>query len=169
MNMLPLTIIVITCLLILIEDFKQRSVSFVLFVSLFISSLSYSFTNNHNINDLITTGLINLLSTFSILIISILLASAVRSITIPQLIGMGDVVFLISICTLFNPVENILFLLLSCIFSLLIYLMLKHFKMLGSNSDTIPLAGLQSLWLIAILLTDYFKIFKLQELTSGLI
>jgi membrane protein CcdC involved in cytochrome C biogenesis len=66
-------------------------------------------------------------------------------------IGIGDIAFLITIAFLFSPVNFILFLLLSLTFSLL-FVMTSRF-ILPNKFKTIPLAGLQAVFLLGLLIT----------------
>jgi Flp pilus assembly protein protease CpaA len=164
MKILLLVVISTICFFILWEDLKYRSVRVVNFLLLFFTAVLYSFTKNPSINEVITTGLINLLAVCILITLVIFFTSTFFSIPAFKLIGAGDIAFLISICTLFNPIENIVFLIFSCIFSLLIYFLLKYLKMLGNDADTIPLAGFQSFFLVPVLLLDHLTIFDLQHL-----
>jgi hypothetical protein len=102
--------------------------------------------------------LINILLNFLFVLILLTLSTVYFSIkkrkpvnVIDKYFGMGDFLFLVILCTVFSPVNFIIFL-TGCFFLiLLLYLIVAIFK----HSDRqIPLAGLMAFFLIAVMVTD---------------
>ena len=73
--------------------------------------------------------------------------------------GLGDLLFLLMITPIFSPLNFILFFIASLIFTLLIFAILKGFNLLKAKK--IPLAGLQSLFLFLLILSQIFIKFSL--------
>jgi hypothetical protein len=70
---------------------------------------------------------------------------------IDRYFGLGDFLFLIILCTVFSPVNFIIFLTGSFLLILLLYPIVAIFKY---SDRQIPLAGLMAFMLIAVMITD---------------
>ncbi len=68
--------------------------------------------------------------------------------------GLGDLLFLIMILPVFSPLNFILFFIVSLVFTLLVFVALKEFNLLKIKK--VPLAGLQSLFLFLVILSQIF-------------
>src|SRR4030042_6140630 len=102
--------------------------------------------------------LINILLNFLIVLILLTLSTVYFSIKkrkpeniIDRYFGMGDFLFIIILCTVFSPVNFILFLTGSFLLILLLYPIVAILKY---SIRQIPLAGLMALLLIAVMVTD---------------
>jgi hypothetical protein len=74
---------------------------------------------------------------------------------IDTFVGLGDIVFFLAITPLFNKSDYILFFVFGLIFALILHIGLSFIK----PSNTVPLAGYMSLFLIFnVLMKEIFKI-----------
>lgn len=96
---------------------------------------------------------------FSFLLIQFILITLYFSIKkktftniIDRHLGLGDILFLIPLALLFSPLSFLLFYILSILFVLLGFLFYK--SIFRSETETIPLAGGQALFLIALLISS---------------
>lgn len=80
---------------------------------------------------------------------------------VDQYIGLGDLVFFLPLCGLFAPFTFLVFFIISLLFSLLSFFLVK--KLLLPKMETIPLAGCMAIVLIGFLLLDSFTSFDLNN------
>ncbi len=149
--------ILIVCLLIItIQDFKHRAISWYILPVMFLAFLfkSFSFINCHQV---LKFGIINL----SFIIIQFVLLTIYMSIKnkkmtniINSYIGVGDLLFFLVLSLAFSPVNFIVFYIISLLFTLLFYALYN--AILRNTSSQIPLAGMQSICLIIVLLCSQF-------------
>lgn len=66
-----------------------------------------------------------------------------------KFLGLGDVLFIFALCSWFDSVYLLLFLVFSFVFSILVSLLFIGFKLWNNNQ--VPLAGLQALFLMVFL------------------
>ena len=149
------------------EDQKHRAVSWILFPFLALLFIANSITAVG-----LTDTLYNTLYNFIFLFIQLLLISVYFSIKENKLViitkdylGLGDVLFLICIAFFFSPLNFMAFYfgsLFIILVGVLLYTMLKkQFK------PQLPLAGLQAIILIGLIITNSIgKLFKFQEDTQ---
>ena len=149
------TILLIALLLalipIIVDDFRHRTVSLLWLLALLVISLLIQFTSSMAGLDIAKNAFIN----FGILILNYWLITLYFSIRKKRLLnltngylGSGDIVFLLAISTLFSPFNFVCFLLASFLFALLSWIILQR------KNKTIPLAGLQAVFLsVQILIT----------------
>jgi hypothetical protein len=69
-------------------------------------------------------------------------------------IGLGDIFFLLISTFFFSPLNFLFYLISSLIFALIVHLLFIKGKLYPQNLTTIPLAGLQAIFLILCLLTS---------------
>jgi hypothetical protein len=72
-------------------------------------------------------------------------------------LGWGDILFLSFLCIAFNPVFYILFLLATCLISIVLY-GIKHLK--KTEKTTIPFAGILAIGYAVVLIFEIFNIFN---------
>lgn len=151
------TLFLITLILILIpiivEDFQHRKISLAWPLGLIAISLVIQAVSPLTVREIAGNILIN----FAIVILNYGLLTLYFSFRNGRLInisneylGTGDIVFLISVSFLFSPLNFVIFLLVSLIFTLSAWI--PFIK----STKTIPLAGLQALFLSLQLLALFF-------------
>lgn len=142
------------CLAIFYQDIKHREVSSIFFLLLAIAGTAINLLQPGGFRQLaINTG-INLficLLLLAMLKLYFLIKEKKLNSIVNTKIGAGDIYFLIACSFFFSPILFCVFLMLSLLFSLLT----AGFSLLVSNpsinKNSIPLAGLQSLCLIAFI------------------
>ena len=140
---------------IVIEDFKIRRVRIAWFgfVFLFASTYAYYFIG---LEKLLLYSVINLgfLSIQALLLVGYFILKHKRWINLTEsYIGWGDVLFMLVIVSLFSPLSFILYYLSSLILALCIVLI---YSLKGKALTQIPLAGIQALYLTALLCWNQF-------------
>ncbi len=128
------------------QDFKERKVSAYLFFILIILGGYMHFTKQY-----ITSYLFNLIvNTSLILLLTIVLAiysSFVLKVKLQEAIGLGDILFFFILAVSFPTATFLVILSSSLIFSFLLFTFLKS----SLKNKTVPLAGLQALFLGAFI------------------
>lgn len=156
----PLLYIVLftTLTVIFIQDLKYRAVSIVAFPVLLISIICFAIWSNNSLTDLWNNAAFNML----FLILQYALLTIYFSIKHRQFInitksylGLGDVLFLVCCTGVFSPINFVVFYLLSTIVVILIHIVSQFFVKINPK---IPLAGMQALTLIIVLVTFQFFI-----------
>lgn len=142
--------------LITIQDFKEKAIVWYLLpIIVFLSFLLG--IQNVSYLVLIKNFLINLLFIL-IQLILLFFYFVIKNKKIIKIInnyiGLGDILFLISICILFSPINFFLFYLFSLILILFISFITKYF--IKNVSTMIPLAGYMACFLILILSSTFF-------------
>jgi hypothetical protein len=140
-----LEIIIAACLVLLVyQDFKDRLVDWYIFPILFMSGITYDFQFSHQFN------VIPLLIGIQFLGIQLLSITAYFSLKHKRLtgiidtqIGLGDILCWFSLLPYFSVVNFIVFYISSLLLSILIYTLFL-------TKETIPLAGIQSLFFLII-------------------
>lgn len=139
----------ISAVLIFYQDYRSRSVVWVLFPLLMATGILYSLYYTDSLNTFLINSSINL----GFLLIQFLLLKLVfrfRKI-VDKKIGTGDILFAVCSCTFFSPVNFLVFYILSLAFSLCMHF---SFALIKTNyQKTIPLAGLQAVFLFFFVFT----------------
>lgn len=157
--------VLITAAVIIYQDLKSRTVIWIVFPVLWILGVIQNLTS-------LTPGIIvikYLVTNTAFLIIQYILLMAFYYLKekkvsiIDNKIGLGDILFLISCSAFFSPINFIVFYASSLLFTLIVYLALKIHFFKVNQSDTIPLAGLQSMFFILIV---FAKILSLYNYTN---
>ena len=147
-------ILLIILTLIVIEDFRFRKISLIWLVVILIISILLQLNTNLHLYDIAANTFLNLCIiavNYGILTLYFSLKNR-RLINLGNhYLGIGDLIFLIAVSFLFSPLNFVCFILLSLFFSLLYSLFAK--LILPNRFKTIPLAGLQSLFLFLLLTT----------------
>jgi hypothetical protein len=144
--------------IIAIQDFKHRAISWylvpLLFVVFIVKSMAFC-----TITTLIKYSIFNL----AFVCIQILMLTIYMSIKNKKWInivnthlGLGDLLFFVSLIAAFSPPNFIFFYIVSLLFSLVLFFAYKLFY--KNASPEIPLAGLQSICLIGVCF--YSSVFK---------
>lgn len=143
--------------MILIQDLKSRSVYWLMFPILVLLLLILQYQKNHDLLAIWQPALINI----GFLALQILLVSAYFSIKnkrliniTDQLLGLGDILFLLSITAYLSVLNFLVFYILSLVIVLFSWLIWESFSQ--KKGHAIPLAGLQALILIAVLSYDWW-------------
>jgi hypothetical protein len=157
--------IVGTLWMIFIQDIKSRAVYWFLFPLLCLAFILIYYIEQRSFTDYWRLIAFNLF----FLILQMVLVSAWFSvrrkkwiIITEQLLGWGDILFIVCLTFCFSPGNFIVFYIGSLILVLAIWLVGR--KLLFSNSPHIPLAGLQALMLMLLFIFNWFKPFT--NLTS---
>lgn len=147
--------VIVLLLAITFQDFKQRQISWflipLLFIALVIKSLSII-----NLKELAQYTAIN----FSFIAIQLLLLTLYMSIKnkkftniIDSYLGLGDILFFVTICACFSPINFIVFYLVSIIFTLIGFVFYR--AIYKSKETEIPLAGSMSFLLVVVIILNY--------------
>ncbi len=159
-------ILAIVLIPVIIEDFRFREISLIWLVVILITSSLLQLNTNLHLYDIATNTFLNLCIisvNYGILTLYFSLKNR-RLINLgTDYLGIGDLIFLIAVSFLFSPLNFVCFILLSLFFTLLYTLFAK--LILPGKFKTIPLAGLQSMFLI-LLLTTLFVQDKVWEINN---
>ena len=141
-----------------VQDMKSRSVYLILFPLLAISFIGLYGIQHHTLAGYWFTPFINLLFLF-VLFLGVSAWFSLKekrwvNIT-HHMLGLGDILFLLSITFCFSLINYVLFFVISLIIVLTVWLTAK--RTLFKDSNHIPLAGLQALILVAALLFAWLK------------
>jgi hypothetical protein len=155
----------ILLLMIGIQDLKNRSIYWLMFPILVLLLLMLQYQKNHDLLAICRPALINI----GFLVLQVLLVSAYFSIKnkrwtniTDQLLGLGDLLFLLSIAIYLSVLNFLAFYILSLIIVLISWLIWKW--VFQRTESAIPLAGLQALILIVVLPCDWWlKNFNLAD------
>jgi len=151
MQIVALIILGVCAIFLLYQDLKSRMVSWFLFPLIMICGITYSTTSlTISIDEFIRNTFINLLFLGSQFValkaVFFIRKGKIREI-VGQLIGWGDIVFLICCCVFFSPINFIVFYCLSLVFILSAHFLLRIGNSRYRNAETVPMAGLQAIFL----------------------
>jgi len=156
MQTIYLVILLIALAVMAVQDFKQRAISWIPLVGVFVFGILYGM---HTLNR--TAILNNLFFNTLFLILQLLAISFYFSIKEKRLVnifntylGIGDVLFFIAIAGLFSTLNFIVYYTTGIILMLVWYGLIRIIK---RTNQTIPLAGGLSLILFILLLTGFFS------------
>lgn len=159
-------ILIIILIPIIIEDFRSRKISLIWLFGILINSIILQMFTKVSFSDLIFHTSINL----CIVAVNYGILTVYFSIKNKKLInlsnyylGLGDVIFLISVSFLFSPLNFVCFIIFSLFFTLLYTLFARLVSL--NKFKTVPLAGLQSLFLILVL-TMLLSLNKITEINN---
>ena len=141
-------------LFVVVQDFKQRAISWILipFLLLFTVLRGLELTGAE---DLLSFSMMNLMFVlFQLLLLSIYISVKNKKFVfiIDSHIGFGDVLFFVVLCASFSTVNFILFYLGSLVFSLLGFIVYKGIN--KKAEDSVPLAGLFSIAMLLMLVVN---------------
>lgn len=159
-------VIYFSLLFIVYQDFKFKAVSAWIFVVLLIA-LSLKIYKEDGLQILLNNLKYNLLFIFSqFLLLTVYFSIKAKIIknVFKEFIGIGDLIFLISIAVYFNVYSFVVFYILSLIFTLALKLIMNIFS--KSQTRLIPLAGFQAAFLILFTLLIDFNFFSVQSLET---
>lgn len=128
--------------LITYQDFKIREVSLVLFLGLAVLGGSMHYRVQY-FDFFILNLIINCCSLVFLIGILFLYAKFAMNVKLKEAIGLGDLLFFMVLALSFPTFSFMFLLVLSFVFSLLLFLVLKP----KLKNKTVPLAGLQALFL----------------------
>jgi hypothetical protein len=145
---------IIILLVIAYQDYDSRSVQWIYFPLLGVAGVTMSYINLHSIYWLVANFLFNvffLALQFAVLKIYFIVKNKDDKTILNKKIGTGDILFLLAACFFFSPVNFIAFYLCSLLFIVIVYLIGNLFKN-RLTKTSIPMAGLQSIFLIGCML-----------------
>jgi hypothetical protein len=156
MYWLLLILIILLSTMIAYQDFRFRAVNWILFAVLLLTGLSFSFLLSGHFLYVLEKSFANIIFLsiqLGVLKLYFHFTDNKNKKIIDSKIGKGDLFFLAAACFYFSFLNFICFYLLSLLFSVIYYMAMT----LGNRRHmlrrkTIPLAGLQSLFLIAYIL-----------------
>ncbi|HYE53569.1 MAG TPA: hypothetical protein VD996_01955 [Chitinophagaceae bacterium] len=150
------TILFITSLiaaLIFLQDVKDRAVTWFYFPVLAIMGIAAGLADSTPAPALLTNTLVNmgfLMLQFALLTAYYSIRTGSWQLIIGKKLGWGDVLFLAAASCYFSPMNFLLFYCFSLFFTLTIHLTLR-LTVWKNTPATVPLAGLQSLFLVIFL------------------
>ncbi|MBO9572273.1 MAG: prepilin peptidase [Chitinophagaceae bacterium] len=153
--------------IILYQDFKERSVSWIAFPVLLILGVLFNLFQKQQLKTLFYNSFVNLaLVMLQFLFVFIYFYMRTRSRNfIDKQIGLGDILLIICACFFFPPMTFFLFFILSLFFSLVVFFLVFRYSEKQRTLKTIPLAGLQSLFLPFFI---FFHTIRDHDLTTDL-
>lgn len=160
--MLYLKILLIVVLLFIIyQDFRFQAVSWIFFLIGFVFNIFVAVKFNSIPNLFFNVSFIALFILFQLSIIYFFswFKYKKRINIFESVFGFGDLLFLIMIIPLFSPLNFIVYFIASVMFSLLVYSILNLIGIY--KKQRIPLAGLQSLFLLIVIISQIFIKFSL--------
>lgn len=159
------------------QDVRERAISWYLFPLLFLLGFFASFFADKNIELIIR----DLLKNWAIIFIQLLILFTVfyfknkgagRSLS--RYLGIGDILFLVSVSTYFSSLYFLIFYILGLVFSLLTHAFFQKLKIYPNNNNTVPLAGFLAVFLSIFIgvnslagnsfISDDWLIFRLLQL-----
>lgn len=146
---------------IIYQDFRFQAVSWIFFVIGFAITLTVSVKENFLPDIFINTMFNALFILFQISIIYLFtwIKFKKKKNIFKSVFGLGDLLFLLMIIPLFSPLNFVIFFIASIIFTLFVYTILRSIKIY--KKQRVPLAGLQSLFLFIVLISQIFIKFNL--------
>ncbi len=154
-------VLLIVLLIILYQDFRFQAVSWIFFLIGFVLTMWISVKVDY-LPDIFLNVVINTLFVlFQLCIIYLFtwIKYKQRKNIFKSVFGFGDLLFLIMIIPLFSPLNFIVFFIASIIFSLLVYSIINWLRIY--KKQRVPLAGLQSLFLLVVIISQIFIKFSL--------
>jgi hypothetical protein len=155
MQLLLFSALVIVLMAVAIEDFKSRAVHVVWFPALFLLAIAYAlqFINATALLDYLLISFV-FLALQGLLLMSYFILKHKQWIDITQsYLGWGDILFIAAVLPLFNPLVFVLFYLGSLLVTIVFVLI---YRWVVEKMVFIPLAGLQSICLLAIVFYHQF-------------
>jgi len=159
MNIIWIFIALLLLSIISYQDFKDRSVSWILFPLLAIDLMVYTYTrlsffsvSNYFIQVFITSGFISL----QVLLIILYYFVKTKSLSsiVNEKLGLGDVFFFYCMAFYFSFMNFMVFYTISLVLSVVLIVSGRLLGINGPFKKTIPLAGLQSLFLFGFMLSN---------------
>lgn len=153
MNML-LLLITILSVLILLQDFHSRSVLWIFFPLLAMAGILLGH-GEVGLGRVLLNGAVNftiLLVQLSLLFFFFFYRSGWKVKKLTEKIGAGDVLFLLSCCFFFSPLNFIAFYITSLLLSLALHFIFLRNRRYSRNGSTVALAGWQAFSLLLVLL-----------------
>lgn len=137
------------------QDFRFREVVWIIFPMLFISGLLLSIANSNSWVSIIKNTAVNsLLTGFQFCLIRLYFKIKNKNDSFINVkIGTGDILFIFSSTSFFSSPIFVFFYTGSLVFSLFVYIIGSKIIIRNIYSKTIPLAGLQSVFMSILLLT----------------
>lgn len=149
-----LPVIVILAALILLQDFRSRSVLWILFPLLAAAGILLGY-REVGLKQLLLNSAVNLvllLMQLVLLALFFLPRTGWRIKAMTEKIGPGDVLFLIVCCFFFSPVNFLAFHIVSLLLALVLHFIFLRNRKYNSSGSTVALAGWQALALLLVLL-----------------
>tara|TARA_R110002033_G_scaffold169674_4_gene210777 strand:+ start:543 stop:1046 length:504 start_codon:yes stop_codon:yes gene_type:complete len=136
-------------ILIVNQDFKNREVSILLFLVIGIVG-GYLHYKTQYLNVFLLSLLINFSTILILVFILLIYTKFVLKMELKETIGLGDLFFFMVLAISFPTISFMMLFSMSFVFSLILFLVLKT-KM---KNKTVPLAGLQALFLGLVILIN---------------
>lgn len=150
------TILLITLVIVFIQDWKYRKIHIILPLIIFITSFLMIAIKKYALLEIVLFNVGFFLVTLCFLTIYMSLKSKKILNPFMHYFGLGDLLFYIAITPLFLLHNYVLFFILSLFFAVCMQFGLKKII----KEQTVPLAGFSSLFLFIILLKDSFVFFQ---------
>jgi Flp pilus assembly protein protease CpaA len=157
MNLYLEILFITTLTMLFYQDIKERKISvWFLIAGLFLGGILHFLQQNQKV--FIASILMNISFIALIFGVLCLYAKIILRNNIFEVFGMGDLLFFILLAVSLPILSFLVVFIFSLFFSLLVFILVKR----RLNNKTVPLAGLQSLFLILVLLAN--KLFPKIEL-----
>ena len=157
MNLYIEILFITTLTMLFYQDIKERKISvWILIAGLFLGGILHFLQQNQKV--FIASILMNITVIALIFGVLCLYAKIILQNNIFEVFGMGDLLFFILLAVSLHILSFLMIFIFSLLFSLLVFILVKR----RLNNKTVPLAGLQSLFLILVLVAN--KLFPKIEL-----
>lgn len=143
-------VLIICCLAIFAQDFKKRKIH--VFLPILIFCMGYIKTNNIISITHILINMMFFILLFSLLFLYMSLKHKEFKNPFTNYFGLGDGLFYLALSPLFFTYYYLMFIVLSLLFSLILYIFLSKLQ----DEKTIPLAGYASIFFVIINLIHIF-------------
>ena len=145
---------------ILYQDLRFQAVSWIFFLLGFIFTIILSVKENFFSDLLFNISISTLFILFQLCIIYLFswFKYKKRVNIFKSVFGLGDLLFLVMVMPLFSSLNFVVFFIASVVFSLLVYIVISWLKIY--KKQRIPLAGLQSLFLLIVITLQIFNKFS---------
>lgn len=142
--------LIILLLWVVYQDFKSRQVHVFLLIALFgVTILINYLTKNLNYIEIVKIAGFIALNIIGLVIYFSIKSRAIIN-PIDKFLGLGDIIYLVSIAPLFTLNKFIIYFIMGLLFSLIVHVLFKKFF----NDKTIPLAGYLSIYLIGLIMAN---------------
>jgi hypothetical protein len=139
---------------IIIEDFKFRAVSWWIFPMLAIAFIGIEYTSLR-LQDIVLNSCFTFIQLIMLSLYFSIKEKKVINIT-QNYLGWGDIVLWIASCLLFSPLNFVLFFMSSLVFTMMVVAGWKLTK-IKPVMTTVPLAGIQAMALLLLLMATVFS------------
>ncbi|UZO80686.1 hypothetical protein NBT05_17305 [Aquimarina sp. ERC-38] len=163
MNVVFQALVVIVLAIITWQDFKMRAIHIGLPIALGIIGILNFYKKGYH-TSILLYNIIFLGLTFTGLYMYMMIKNKKWNYNLSEVIGLGDILFFMSVLPYFSTYNYILFFITGMVFSILGFLLLKFLV----QTELVPLAGLLAIYMMLLLMIDQWFNYDLVHFNSHL-